>query len=72
MAALGLHCCLWAFSSGEWGATLCSGVWASHYGGFSYCRAWAPGCVGSRAQAQQWWYMGLAASWHARASQTRG
>ena len=24
------------------------------------------------AQAQQWWCMGLAAPWHARASQTRG
>ena len=31
MAALGLHCCVWTFSS--------CGVWASHYGGFSYCRA---------------------------------
>ena len=44
LAALGLHCCAWAFSScGERGATLRCGVWASHYGGFSCCGAWALG-----------------------------
>ena len=50
MAALGLRCCTWAFSScGERGATLhwgswatfCCRAWASHCGGFS--------CSGARA-----------------------
>ena len=40
MAALGLRCCVQAFSScGEWGATLRCGVWASHCGCFSCCGA---------------------------------
>ena len=38
MAALGLRCFAWAFSS--------CGAWASHCGGFSCCRAWA---LGARA-----------------------
>ena len=42
MAALGLHCCVRAFSScGEPGATHRCGAWASHCGGFSCCGAWA-------------------------------
>ena len=39
LAALGLWCCSWAFSS-------CS-VWASHCNGFSCCRAQALGHAGS-------------------------
>ena len=42
LAALGLHCCVWAFL---WlrkaGSTLCCGMQASHCGGFSCCRVWA-------------------------------
>ena len=43
LAALGLHCCVRAFSS-------CSeycGAQASHCGGFSCCRAQAPGAQAS-------------------------
>ena len=44
LAALGLGCCVQAFSGcGERGATLRCGVQASHCGGFSCCRAWALG-----------------------------
>ena len=44
MAALGLHCCLWAFSSCvERGLLFCCGAQASHCGGFSCCGAWALG-----------------------------
>ena len=44
---LGLHCCVWAFSScGERGATLHCGARASHCGGFSCCGAQA---LGARA-----------------------
>ena len=40
LAALGLRCCVQAFSScGEREATLHCGVGASHCGGFSCCRA---------------------------------
>ena len=35
LAALGLRCCTWAFSSCSPSYT----VWASHYSGFSCCRA---------------------------------
>ena len=36
-----------AFSScGKWGLLSNFGVWASHCGGFSCCRGWAPGDVG--------------------------
>ena len=46
LAALGLCCCAWAFSScGERGYSLLQ-VQASHCGGFSCCRAWA---LGARA-----------------------
>ena len=48
LAALGLCCCAQAFSScGERGATLGCGAWASHYGGFSCCRARALGAQAS-------------------------
>jgi len=44
LAALGLHCCVWAFSScGKWGLLFC-GVQASHCGGFCCCRAQALEC----------------------------
>ena len=47
LAALGLHCCAWAFSiCGERGGALCCTAWASHCGGFSCCRARA---LGTRA-----------------------
>ena len=50
MAALGLHCCPWAFSS-------CSGQ-ASHCSGFSSCRAWALRCASSVAVALELSYPG--------------
>ena len=44
LAALGLRCCVRAFSScNEWGATLRCGTRASHCSGFSYCGARALG-----------------------------
>ena len=56
LAALGLHCCTWAFSSCERGYAgecmlLCS-AWASHGSGFSYCRALAWGTWGLLVAAQ--------------------
>ena len=39
LAALGLHCCMWA--------TLCCGAQASHCSGFSCCGAQAVGRMGS-------------------------
>ena len=67
------------------GSTLCCSARASHCGGFSYCRAWAPGVgfsscgmqaqqlwlAGSRAQSQQLWCMGLVAPRHVGSSWTR-
>ena len=48
LAALGLGCCVQAFSGcGERGATLRCGVQASHCGGFSCCRARALGAWAS-------------------------
>ena len=42
LIALDLHCCAWCFSScGEQGLLSTCGVQASHWGGFSYCRAQA-------------------------------
>ena len=53
MAALGLHCCAWAFSScGEQGLCSGCGAWASHHCGGSHCRA----------QAQQLWHSGFSCS----------
>ena len=47
LAAFGLHCCAWAFSScGERGATLHCGAQASHWGGLSCRGAWALGARG--------------------------
>ena len=45
LAALALHCCLWAFSSfSEWGLLSSCGARASHC-----CRVWAPGRTGFRS-----------------------
>ena len=44
MAALGLHCCPWAFAGcSEWGATRHCGAQPPHCSGFSCCRARALG-----------------------------
>ena len=46
MAALGLCCCAWGFSScSEQGLLSSCGAQASHCGGFSSCRAQALGCA---------------------------
>ena len=48
LAALGLRCCAWAFSSCcEEGLLSGCGVQASHCSDFSCCRAQALGCMGS-------------------------
>ena len=65
MAALGLRCCMRAFSS-------CS-VQASHCSGVSCCRAQALGHAGFRScsvWAQQLWCMGLVALSHVGSSRT--
>ena len=71
MLGLFSSCCQQGLFSG------CS-VQASHCGGFSCCTAKALGCmglvvwlVGSKAQAQYLWCMGLVALWHIQSSQTR-
>ena len=53
-------------SCGEWGLLSSCGARASHRGGFSCCREWALGvwasvavALGSGAQAQELWCMGL-------------
>ena len=44
---LGLRFCTWAFSNcSKQGLRSSCGVWASHWGGFSCCWAWALGYVG--------------------------
>ena len=44
---LGLHCCVWAFSScKDWGLFSSCGVGASHCSGLSSCGVWA---LGARA-----------------------
>ena len=51
LAALGLCCCLQAFSScREWGLPSSGGAWASHRGGFS-CGTWALGTQASGVAA---------------------
>ena len=53
LAALGLRCCAWAFSScGEWGLLFRCGAQASHCGGFSCCGAQA---LGARASVIVAW-----------------
>lgn len=50
LAALGRHCCTWAFSSGGVRASPCGGF--SLYGGFSRCGAQALGLRGFSVVAQ--------------------
>ena len=60
----GLHCCAWAFSScGQQGPLSGWGARASHHGGFSCCRARAPGTWGSAVAAHGLLSMGLVV-WH--------
>ena len=47
LAVLGLRCCAWAFSNCSKQELLFIGVWASHCGGFSCCRARALGAWAS-------------------------
>ena len=71
-----LRCCVQAFSSlGEQGLLSSRGVWHSHEGGSSRCRARARGCMGfSRcaAQAQDLWCTVLVTLRHVKSSWTRG
>ena len=54
LAPLGLHCHAWALASCcERGLLPSCGVWASHCGGFSCCRASALGHVGSVVAAHR-------------------
>ena len=47
LTALGLHSSVWAFSScHEWRLLSSCNAWASHCGGFFFCRAQALGPVG--------------------------
>ena len=46
LAVLSLHCCTGFSLAAVSRVTLHCGTWASHCGGFSYCRALALGCVG--------------------------
>ena len=53
MAALGLHCCTWAFSScGEWGPLFIA-VCGLLIAVTSRCRAWAPGTWASVVVAHE-------------------
>ena len=54
--ALGLGCCVWAFSS-RWKQGLLSScdAWASHHAGFSWCRAQPLGCAGFNSCGTQAW-----------------
>ena len=65
LAALGLCCCAWAFSTcGEWGPLSRFNALASHCGGFSCCRAQARGLAGFSScsmWAQYLWHTGLVA-----------
>ena len=66
LAALGLHCCAWAFSGcGERGLLSSWDAWAFHCGGFSWCRAQLQG-AGLRS-----WHTCLAALQHVESSRTR-
>ena len=75
----GLGCYAWAFSHCQesgWGWPLSScSMRASHYSGFSCCKAWAPRPMDPSSRspwAQQSWCPSLAASLHVGCSQTRG
>ena len=61
LAASGLRCCTRAFSIWRWaGATLCCGVQASHWGGFSCCRARA---LGMRVSVVAAWGLSSCSVW---------
>ena len=64
LAALGLRCCVQAFSGcSRWGLLPSCGVWTSHRGGFS--------CWG--AQASSWWFLLLRSTgFSAHAFSSRG
>ena len=76
--ALGLHCCSCFSLTGARGRLSSRGAQASHWGGFSCCRA-NSGVLdfqqfqlpGFRAQTQQLWQTGSYASCHVGSSQTR-
>ena len=51
LAVLGLHCCMGFLQLQRVGATLHCSAWASHCGGFSYCRAQTLGMRASVAVA---------------------
>ena len=84
-SVLGLHCCRLFSSCGERGLLSSCSAWASHCSGFSCCGAqalrgvdsrcstWAQylQLLGSRAQTQQLWCMGLVVPRHVGSSQTR-
>ena len=86
LAPLGLHCCMWAFSScGErgllfiqvHGLLIAVASLVLEHGlqvhGLHSCGTWAQQLwlVDSRAQAQQLWHTGLAAPWHVGSTRTR-
>ena len=79
MAALGLRCCTWAFSScGEWGllfvavrGLLLAVASLVAEQGLQACGLQQLWLAGSRAQAQQLWVMGLVALRHVGSSRTR-
>ena len=67
MAALGLWCCVQAFSScAKQGLLSRCSAEASHYSGVYCCRAWVLG-----TPAQQLWCVGLVAPQHVESSRTR-
>ena len=79
LAALGLHCCVRAFSScGERGLlfvavcrlliAVASLVSEHRLQACGLQQLWLAGC---RAQAQQLWHMGLVVPWHVGSSRTR-
>ena len=71
----GLHCYVWTFSPvSKWGLLSSCSVKVSHCGGFSCCRAWAPGRVGFSScslRAQELELTSLVALWHVVSSWTR-
>ena len=86
VAALGLHCCVWVFSSCRGRGLLFVAVHrlliavaslVAEHGlqcvGFSSCAMWAQQLwlMGSRAQAQQLWHTGLVVPRHVGSSRTR-
>ena len=86
LAALGLRCCTWAFSSAAsrgYSSLRCVGFslqWllllqstGSRHSGFRICDTWAQQLwlMGSGAQAQQLWCPDLVVPWHVGSSWTR-